>query len=643
MPDPRVPFELRSIDFSVNVTSAARLVVEFHVWDAYDTATSPVNTGLLRTEEHDYGTLQANLQGEFSERTFPFSTPIPLWDPDVFLEFTFKSDFGAVPPNRAFRPIADGSPGGPLLGASENDVYTDQDANGAFTFSAPNAGDRRVIDNRTACGPENCQTNWLLHVRGARDPELIDPGMDLWQTPGGGTTFSSDVLFQGFFDSDDQGNFCVPGGFNSSDEYDAGIVFAGLPLDTDPPGELGATDTIVLRKAEADLRSSDSVTVPIQILALSLQGTITVTYDGGQSPTLWSVRTCLSDLPQSAGTMTIAKGSCLGEGRTFTSVLPVIPKLIFTQISPAPVAGCTGVITFDYGPSGLSVVLGTQNGHCLPDAPPFLGLTEELIPGLQTDANCDGIGDDSPFPATTNFHPGVRFPRCPGAACDPRAPIERLTREQAQLAAHGVLPAEQPEPDTDGDGIPDAADNCPSLPNPLQEDAADDALGDPCDGCPFACNPEQADPDGDGVQEACDNCPNVPNANQANADGDAFGDACDCAPLDPTNPVPAEVLGLRYSQPIPDKETLAWQGQPSATLYQLVRGALSALPVGPGGGDEVCLAHSSQTTFADLTRPAAGGGFFYLVRGENGCGAADYGRWGSGAHPTTARVTSTCP
>ncbi len=38
--------------------------------------------------------------------------------------------------------------------------------------------------------------------------------------------------------------------------------------------------------------------------------------------------------------------------------------------------------------------------------------------------------------------------------------------------------------DTDGDGIPDAEDNCPAVPNPEQEDTDGDGVGDVCDSCP---------------------------------------------------------------------------------------------------------------------------------------------------------------
>lgn len=59
--------------------------------------------------------------------------------------------------------------------------------------------------------------------------------------------------------------------------------------------------------------------------------------------------------------------------------------------------------------------------------------------------------------------------------------------------------------DSDGDGIPDADDNCPFTPNPDQADTDGDGVGDACDNCPLIFNSNQADVDGDGVGDACDN------------------------------------------------------------------------------------------------------------------------------------------
>ena len=71
--------------------------------------------------------------------------------------------------------------------------------------------------------------------------------------------------------------------------------------------------------------------------------------------------------------------------------------------------------------------------------------------------------------------------------------------------------------DTDGDGDPDSADNCPQVSNGDQANTDGDAQGNACD----------ADDDNDGAADGGDNCPVTPNANQLNTDKDPFGNACD--------------------------------------------------------------------------------------------------------------------
>ncbi len=107
--------------------------------------------------------------------------------------------------------------------------------------------------------------------------------------------------------------------------------------------------------------------------------------------------------------------------------------------------------------------------------------------------------------------------------------------------------------DTDGDGIYDDQDNCPSVANPLQEDTDNDGLGDICDddddndnvtdandNCPLLANPDQLnndldekgdacdqDDDNDAIGDLVDNCPFVNNPTQLDTDKDGLGDACD--------------------------------------------------------------------------------------------------------------------
>jgi hypothetical protein len=47
------------------------------------------------------------------------------------------------------------------------------------------------------------------------------------------------------------------------------------------------------------------------------------------------------------------------------------------------------------------------------------------------------------------------------------------------------------------------------------------------------CTPRGHDEDGDGVDDACDVCPQLPDPDQADADGDRVGDACDPEPQNP--------------------------------------------------------------------------------------------------------------
>ncbi|MEO1273215.1 MAG: thrombospondin type 3 repeat-containing protein, partial [Myxococcota bacterium] len=72
--------------------------------------------------------------------------------------------------------------------------------------------------------------------------------------------------------------------------------------------------------------------------------------------------------------------------------------------------------------------------------------------------------------------------------------------------------------DTDGDGILDTEDNCPSVSNADQTDSNGDGTGDACEG---------PDADGDGIPNTMDNCPLVSNADQSDNDANGVGDACD--------------------------------------------------------------------------------------------------------------------
>lgn len=58
--------------------------------------------------------------------------------------------------------------------------------------------------------------------------------------------------------------------------------------------------------------------------------------------------------------------------------------------------------------------------------------------------------------------------------------------------------------DWDGDGVPDAVDNCPETANTGQQDLDSDLLGDLCDGCPRYASPNFIDWNADGIGNVCE-------------------------------------------------------------------------------------------------------------------------------------------
>ena len=90
--------------------------------------------------------------------------------------------------------------------------------------------------------------------------------------------------------------------------------------------------------------------------------------------------------------------------------------------------------------------------------------------------------------------------------------------------------------DSDGDGICDDVDNCPTTPNPNQEDADGDGVGDACDNCPQVPNPDQADSDQDGIGDACEQAP-IP---RCDVDGDGDIDKIDLSTISRARNKPAD-------------------------------------------------------------------------------------------------------
>jgi hypothetical protein len=114
--------------------------------------------------------------------------------------------------------------------------------------------------------------------------------------------------------------------------------------------------------------------------------------------------------------------------------------------------------------------------------------------------------------------------------------------------------------------------------------------------------------------------------------------ATTCSSICAGSPVgsPGEVTGDTFA---PDKQTFSWSPTVFASRYDVVRGRVELLPVGPGG-DEFCFPDVVGTSLVDGLTPPAGLGNWYLVRGDNSCAAP--GTYGTQSN-LTPRITTTCP
>lgn len=164
------------------------------------------------------------------------------------------------------------------------------------------------------------------------------------------------------------------------------VPLKGLPLDS---ASLGSTDTLLNRPDDIVL-SGGTGSGRLRIVALSLQSINNVVLTDGRQ---FKLRVHLSGVGTSSdGSITLTRAN--GDGGTFDSSLPVLPKLIFTPAA----GGSSVVIDCGTGSCGEMIMSSSNSGWVNTGGPggfdPVQAGVTSINPGIAVDADGDGLKDD---------------------------------------------------------------------------------------------------------------------------------------------------------------------------------------------------------------------------------------------------------
>jgi hypothetical protein len=151
----------------------------------------------------------------------------------------------------------------------------------------------------------------------------------------------------------------------------------------------------------------------------------------------------------------------------------------------------------------------------------------EICDGMNND--CNSLSWPMPPPEERDLD-GDGFWTCTGDCDDTLASVSPLGVEVCNGLdddCNLLIDEDELGVDSEGDGIANLCDNCPSHMNHEQFDVDGDGLGNACDNCIAVVNLDQADADSDARGDLCDNCPSSFNGFQDDEDGDDIGDVCD--------------------------------------------------------------------------------------------------------------------
>jgi hypothetical protein len=163
----------------------------------------------------------------------------------------------------------------------------------------------------------------------------VDRGLDLWRTPGNGTTFidfAANPIPAGFF--------C-----HGSAAFTKKVIFEGVPIAADQAAALGGADTIIERMDDARFNRRGVATTRIQVRALSLASVRPIVTECG----LYTITVALTG-DQPTTEMRIVRVN--EEGGYFKAPLALTAKLSFTPLrnSDREILELTRTVTFEINP-----------------------------------------------------------------------------------------------------------------------------------------------------------------------------------------------------------------------------------------------------------------------------------------------------
>ena len=221
----------------------------------------------------------------------------------------------------------------------------------------------------------------------ALDRAIVN-GVDLWRTPGDGTTFadfSKEFLPAGFF---------CPG----SAPFTGQVVLKGIPIATAKPGALGVTDTIIQRLDNATFNKRGVATTRIQMRAMQFENVAPIKTSCGD----FNLKVTL-DGEQPVTQMRILRDNTKG-GRFFAPIF-VNVRLSFTPVGRVTTEALELRKALRFPPAPNAQWLAQPGNSGLP--------TEGV---LKVDTDSDGVPDTF-LPGTTNFVAGRSAAGVKATAC----------------------------------------------------------------------------------------------------------------------------------------------------------------------------------------------------------------------------------